>query len=119
MAQLLRLAVLPVKLTSSTSIRSLTGMAAPTTAIREITFVTGNANKRAEVEAYLAHHGVTHVTLHNRKLDDLPEIQGTPEQTARDKARRAAVALDGPALVEDTSLCFNALGGLPGMCGAG
>lgn len=45
---------------------------------------------------------------------DLPELQGTPSDIARAKAAAAAEAVNGPALVEDTSLCFEALGGLPG-----
>ncbi|KAJ1368340.1 hap1 transcriptional regulatory prottein [Parelaphostrongylus tenuis] len=32
-----------------------------------------------------------------------------------EKARAAVEYVDGPILVEDTSLCFNALGGLPGV----
>ncbi len=67
---------------------------------------------------------------------DLPELQGEPEDVAREKARLAAQrvgcaarhaplyhrapdahahCLSGPVLVEDTSLCFVALGGLPGV----
>ena len=32
-----------------------------------------------------------------------------------EKCRLAAMQVQGPVLVEDTSLCFNALGGLPGI----
>ncbi len=45
---------------------------------------------------------------------DLPELQGEPEDIAREKCRLAALEVDGPVMVEDTSLCFNALQGLPG-----
>jgi inosine triphosphate pyrophosphatase len=45
---------------------------------------------------------------------DLPELQGEPEDIAREKCRIAAEALQRPVITEDTSLCFNALGGLPG-----
>ena len=45
---------------------------------------------------------------------DLPEYQGTPEEVARTKCEEAAKHIQGPVLVEDTSLCFNALGGMPG-----
>jgi inosine triphosphate pyrophosphatase len=45
---------------------------------------------------------------------DLPELQGKPEEVAREKARSAARLVEGPVLVEDTSLCFRALNGLPG-----
>eukprot|EP00179_Madagascaria_erythrocladioides_P008120 CAMPEP_0198324066 /NCGR_PEP_ID=MMETSP1450-20131203/12160_1 /TAXON_ID=753684 ORGANISM="Madagascaria erythrocladiodes, Strain CCMP3234" /NCGR_SAMPLE_ID=MMETSP1450 /ASSEMBLY_ACC=CAM_ASM_001115 /LENGTH=164 /DNA_ID=CAMNT_0044027831 /DNA_START=201 /DNA_END=695 /DNA_ORIENTATION=- len=54
-----------------------------------------------------------------RKVD-LPELQGEPEAIAKEKCRLASEQLnladddDMLVLVEDTSLCFNALGGLPG-----
>jgi inosine triphosphate pyrophosphatase len=34
---------------------------------------------------------------------------------SREKCRLAARTLGGPVMTEDTSLCFNALGGLPGV----
>ncbi|KAE9413567.1 hypothetical protein Angca_008664, partial [Angiostrongylus cantonensis] len=46
---------------------------------------------------------------------DVDEYQGDPEYVAERKAKEAAEHIDGPVLVEDTSLCFNALGGLPGV----
>ncbi len=46
---------------------------------------------------------------------DLPELQGEPEDVAREKCKIAADIVKGPVMVEDTSLCFNALGGLPGI----
>ena len=53
-----------------------------------------------------------------RQLDiDLPELQGNPEDIVRGKLKLAlekAKKLKGPILLEDTSLCFNAYGGLPG-----
>ncbi|MCJ1421346.1 nucleoside triphosphate pyrophosphohydrolase ham1 [Xylographa parallela] len=76
---------------------------------QSINFITGNRNKLVEVEAIL---GPT-VDLHSVSLD-LVEIQGTIEEISLDKCRRAAAALNGPVLVEDTCLCFNALKGLPG-----
>ncbi|MCJ1433802.1 nucleoside triphosphate pyrophosphohydrolase ham1 [Xylographa pallens] len=76
---------------------------------KSINFITGNRNKLVEVEAIL---GAT-VDLHSASLD-LVEIQGTIEEISLDKCRRAAAALNGPVLVEDTCLCFNALQGLPG-----
>ena len=44
----------------------------------------------------------------------VPEYQGECEEISKGKARYAAQAIKGPILVEDTSLCFNALHGLPG-----
>lgn len=46
---------------------------------------------------------------------DLPELQGEPEEVAREKCVLAARQIGGAVMVEDTSLCFNALGGLPGV----
>lgn len=45
---------------------------------------------------------------------DLPELQGDPADISKEKCRLAADAIKGPVMVEDTSLCFNALGGMPG-----
>ena len=43
-------------------------------------------------------------------------MQGEPEDISREKCRLACEQVSGPVMVEDTSLCFNALGGLPGPC---
>lgn len=45
---------------------------------------------------------------------DLPEYQGEPSEIARLKCLTASQRLQRPVIVEDTCLCFNALGGLPG-----
>ena len=81
-------------------------------AAMDVTFVTSNARKLAEARAILG--APPALTLTSRALD-LPELQGEPEDVARAKARRAASVVNGPALVEDTSLCYDALGGLPGV----
>jgi inosine triphosphate pyrophosphatase len=44
----------------------------------------------------------------------VPEYQGDPEEIAKEKVKLAAQQVNGPVLTEDTSLCFNALQGLPG-----
>ncbi|XP_022147079.1 inosine triphosphate pyrophosphatase [Momordica charantia] len=76
---------------------------------RPVTFVTGNAKKLEEVRAILG----SSVPFRSLKLD-LPELQGEPEDISKEKARLAAIQVNGPVLVEDTCLCFNALKGLPG-----
>mmetsp|Transcript_18688 Transcript_18688/g.37984 ORF Transcript_18688/g.37984 Transcript_18688/m.37984 type:complete len:238 (-) Transcript_18688:27-740(-) len=81
-----------------------------TMAARAVTFVTGNANKLKEVQAIMG----SAVPMVNKNLD-LPELQGTPEDVSKEKCKLAAEKVDGPVLVEDTSLCFNALNGLPGV----
>ncbi|KAF2238576.1 non-canonical purine NTP pyrophosphatase, rdgB/HAM1 family, partial [Viridothelium virens] len=76
---------------------------------RTLNFITGNKSKLAEVKAILGES----VDIQSRSID-LPEIQGTIEEISQDKCRRAADAIDGPVLVEDTCLCFDALQELPG-----
>ncbi|XP_057489776.1 inosine triphosphate pyrophosphatase isoform X1 [Actinidia eriantha] len=76
---------------------------------RPVTFVTGNAKKLEEVRTILGHS----IPFHSLKLD-LPELQGEPDEISKEKARLAAKEVNGPVLVEDTCLCFNALKGLPG-----
>ncbi|CCU77344.1 Inosine triphosphate pyrophosphatase [Blumeria hordei DH14] len=76
---------------------------------RKITFITSNQNKLIEVIDILGDA----VDLKSQSLD-LTEIQGTIEEISIDKCRRAANAVNGPVLVEDTCLCFNALKELPG-----
>ncbi|ORY86865.1 Ham1-like protein [Protomyces lactucae-debilis] len=74
----------------------------------KITFVTGNSNKLAEVQALLPH-----ITLRSQSLD-LPELQGTAESIATEKCKTAARLVRGAVITEDTSLEFRALGRLPG-----
>ncbi|KAL0669375.1 hypothetical protein Bca4012_032079 [Brassica carinata] len=76
---------------------------------RPVTFVTGNAKKLEEVKAIIG----SSIPFKSLKLD-LPELQGEPEDISKEKARLAALQVNGPVLVEDTCLCFNALKGLPG-----
>eukprot|EP00596_Hydrurales_sp_CCMP1899_P007220 CAMPEP_0119034124 /NCGR_PEP_ID=MMETSP1177-20130426/1161_1 /TAXON_ID=2985 /ORGANISM="Ochromonas sp, Strain CCMP1899" /LENGTH=190 /DNA_ID=CAMNT_0006991365 /DNA_START=137 /DNA_END=709 /DNA_ORIENTATION=+ len=77
-----------------------------------ITFITGNKKKLEEVLAILGDS--LPYTLKSTSLD-LPELQGEPIDVAIAKCKYAAEQVDGPVMVEDTSLCFNALGGLPGV----
>ena len=80
-------------------------------ASKPITFVTGNANKLAEVVSIVGAGFPRKIV--SQKID-LPESQGDPEQVCREKLLEAARRVDGPVIVEDTCLCFNAHGGLPG-----
>ncbi|KAK0626679.1 inosine triphosphate pyrophosphatase-like protein [Immersiella caudata] len=84
-------------------------MTTPTPVRHIVNFITGNANKLSEVKAILE----PAIQVESKKLD-LLEIQGTLEEVTLDKCRRAADLVQGPVLVEDTCLCFNALNGLPG-----
>ena len=78
---------------------------------KSITFVTGNVKKLEEVIAILGNQFPHDLT--NKKID-LPEFQGSPQEVCREKAREAFRKIQAPVLVEDTCLCFNAHGGLPG-----
>ncbi|KAJ5263202.1 inosine triphosphate pyrophosphatase-like protein [Penicillium angulare] len=75
----------------------------------KLNFITGNKNKLAEVRATLGN-----VIQIDNQVVDSSEIQGTVEDIAEAKARRAAEVINGPVLVEDSSLEFCALKGLPG-----
>jgi hypothetical protein len=77
-----------------------------------ITFVTGNKKKLEEVIAIL---GSSFPFRVQSCSIDLPELQGDPVEVAKEKCRLASKATNGPVLTEDTSLCFNSLGGLPGI----
>ena len=92
-------------------------------------FVTGNQNKLREVVAILeeaAAEGGSPLPCEVRALDiDLPELQGDPREIATAKAEAAAGVVASrtssgdedtasAVIVEDTSLCFDALKGLPG-----
>ncbi|KAI5310399.1 nucleoside triphosphate pyrophosphohydrolase ham1 [Ascosphaera atra] len=77
--------------------------------MKTLNFITGNKNKLAEVQAILGDAATV-----NSQAVDVPEIQGTIEEIAKEKCRKAAEAINGPALTEDTALEFTALKGLPG-----
>ncbi|KAI0306873.1 Ham1-like protein [Multifurca ochricompacta] len=76
-----------------------------------LVFVTGNAGKLKEVREILAQGEP--IDIESRNLD-LPEIQGTTQEVAIEKCRRAAELIGGPVITEDTALCFKAMNGLPG-----
>lgn len=73
-----------------------------------VTFITGNQNKADYLAKYLG-HPVDHIKL------DLDEIQSTDlGQIVEHKVRQAYDLIKKPVIVEDVSLEFAALGGLPG-----
>jgi inosine triphosphate pyrophosphatase len=78
---------------------------------KTLTFITSNKKKLDEVVKILG----PNIPYKLQALDlDLPELQGEIEYIVTEKCRLASLKVDGPVLVEDTSLCFNALGGMPG-----
>eukprot|EP00525_Craspedostauros_australis_P009928 CAMPEP_0198117818 /NCGR_PEP_ID=MMETSP1442-20131203/19364_1 /TAXON_ID= /ORGANISM="Craspedostauros australis, Strain CCMP3328" /LENGTH=210 /DNA_ID=CAMNT_0043775943 /DNA_START=310 /DNA_END=942 /DNA_ORIENTATION=- len=78
-----------------------------------ITFVTGNKKKLEEVQQILSKGTPLPFAITNQKID-LPELQGEPLEIAAEKCKLAAERVGGAVLTEDTSLCFNALNGMPG-----
>ncbi|KAH8063574.1 NADH pyrophosphatase [Aureococcus anophagefferens] len=62
-----------------------------------LTFVTGNAKKLEEVTAILNAGTPLPFAIGNRALD-LPELQGEPEDIAREKCVLAAAAAGAPSL---------------------
>ena len=85
-------------------------------------FVDNLLWKAREMNMILSDHGATKgpnpkISLVDLKVlnVDLPEIQEvSTEAIAKNKAIQAAQLANGPCVVEDTSLQFEALGGMPG-----
>lgn len=76
--------------------------------MKNVVFITGN-QKKADYFAQLIGCPVDHMKL------DLDEIQSLDlHEIVRNKLHQAYTQVNRPVLVEDVSLEFNALGGLPG-----
>jgi len=74
----------------------------------KLTFITSNLNKLME-----ARHILKDIEIDNYSIK-LPELQGDRRIIIREKAQFAAKTIGRTIVVEDTSLCFNALKELPG-----
>ncbi|XP_055336350.1 inosine triphosphate pyrophosphatase-like isoform X2 [Paramacrobiotus metropolitanus] len=82
--------------------------------LKRLTFVTGNPRKLEEFKAILGTAIQEHFSIVSQSID-LPEYQGAcPEEISTKKCETAAALIKGPVICEDTCLCFNAMGGLPG-----
>eukprot|EP00331_Platyophrya_macrostoma_P032742 CAMPEP_0176436200 /NCGR_PEP_ID=MMETSP0127-20121128/17814_1 /TAXON_ID=938130 /ORGANISM="Platyophrya macrostoma, Strain WH" /LENGTH=197 /DNA_ID=CAMNT_0017819449 /DNA_START=39 /DNA_END=632 /DNA_ORIENTATION=- len=77
---------------------------------KKLVFITGNAKKLEEFKSIIGDR----FDVTAQKID-LPELQGTPEEVAREKVKYAFDLAKTAVIVEDTSLCFNAYKGLPGV----
>lgn len=77
-------------------------------------FISGNVKKFEELSAILKKE-LPEIEV-KQIIVDLPELQGEPEEIVRNKLDYAlnTEAVGHPIIVEDTSLCFNSFGGLPG-----
>lgn len=81
-----------------------------------ITFVTGNEKKLEEVKKILSSGKKDLPFSINSRNIDLPELQGRDAvEVAKEKCKLAVKDIQGPVFIEDTSLCFNALNGMPGI----
>ncbi|VVC42353.1 Hypothetical protein CINCED_3A005848 [Cinara cedri] len=82
---------------------------------KKISFITGNEKKLQEVLQIFEkmYNGTLPFEL-SRMNVNLDELQGDRNFICKKKALQAFKIVKGPCIVEDTSLCFNALGGLPG-----
>jgi inosine triphosphate pyrophosphatase len=78
------------------------------TADKVITLITGNVSKYNEIQKMTPYIKIV------REDHDLTEIQDTVEEIVKYKCAHASYKVNGPVLVEDTSLEFNALKGMPG-----
>jgi inosine triphosphate pyrophosphatase len=71
-------------------------------------FVTGNKEKLKEARSILADFEIEQVEV------DLPELQGEPDDIAKEKARIACEKTGKRIFIDDTSFCLNCLNGMPG-----
>jgi len=76
-------------------------------------FITGNKKKLEEAKA-IFERDYPEIELVMAKDVDIPELQGDPVEISQAKLQWAIERTEGPLIVEDTSLCFNAFKGLPG-----
>lgn len=82
----------------------------------KIYFVTGNENKFKETKSIIENDTLELIQLNI----DLPEYQGDPKYIALKKCADAQKILSDmneckyPLIIEDTSLCFNGMNGMPG-----
>jgi len=84
-----------------------------------VLLATRNAGKLTELRRILAPHDLQVIgTAEAPAYDDLPETGATFTQNAWQKARTAAAATGLPAVADDSGLCVDALGGMPGVLSA-
>ncbi|KRX72409.1 Inosine triphosphate pyrophosphatase [Trichinella sp. T6] len=100
-----RAALLELKASQAYYIDSLSVLA-----MKKVVFVTENEEKYSEAKEILSSHFDVMF-----KPMSLVEIQGSSEDIVINKCKEAKEKLNVPFFVEDSSLCFNALNGLPGQ----
>ncbi len=76
--------------------------------IKDLTFITGSQDKVEQLSKYL---GVK-INLHKLDLDEIQSL--SPKEVIEHKANQAYEILKVPVIVDDVSLSFTSLNGLPG-----
>lgn len=83
-----------------------------------LVIATHNEGKLVEIRDLLAPFGITCVGAAELDLPDVEEIGNSFVDNAELKARSAADLTGLPALSDDSGLCVDALGGMPGIFSA-
>lgn len=83
--------------------------------MKSLVLASGNAGKRAEIQALLEPFGTRVVTQVELGITEAEEPYDTFLENALAKARHACFASRLPALADDSGLCVDALGGAPGV----
>lgn len=73
-----------------------------------IFFATSNDDKLKEFKELIGRSDINRIHI------DVTEIQGTPKEVCIAKSKEASRIAQGATIVEDSNLCYNALGGMPG-----
>jgi XTP/dITP diphosphohydrolase len=84
----------------------------------KLVIATHNAGKLREIRDLLAPFGIECTGASEMDLPDVEEIGNTFVDNAELKARSAADLSGLPALADDSGLCVDALGGMPGIFSA-
>lgn len=83
--------------------------------MRRLLLASNNAKKLVELRSLLTPLGVELVAQGDLAIPEADEPFGSFVENALAKARHAARAAGLPALADDSGLCVDALGGLPGV----
>jgi len=94
-----------------------------------LTLITGNKKKLEEFMSIMSEDLASKFIVNSKEIDCkylliihllykynyiVDELQGDPEFIASRKVKAAASIVSNPVIVDDVSLCFNVLKGLPG-----
>ena len=86
-----------------------------------LVLATHNQHKVAELRRILADAGVQHELVGTDEFPDLPDVAETGVTFAANallKAHAVAAATGLPAIADDSGLCVDVLGGMPGVFSA-